>query len=345
MAQVKISTVENSDCFEIEVDLDGKQTIPRVYELKKHGNRTNQVLRIDQANTGENLIKNFTISEIQVDGTTYDTYEELSAVLAPILFKKGGGSGSGGTDITLEQARQNGNVFEGDVSFINYSKINHEQNGVNKKIEFLDEYGIEIRETYLDEKTGYISTSYEGVYSYVGNENGSFSTSLYNNSFIFGSTIPGSKGIIGNQEFNKQGDRKSFAQLSDVYDSNSYSTDEIKTGGTWIDGKPIYRKVFTGVLNNLGYILINLSDYELSEVIDHVLPLKGSFIEDGEQIPINYSFSNVNESVSSGRATYNYDEKTITLVHFNTDWNPPGNKIFYESYFELILEYTKTTSE
>ena len=26
----------------------------------------------------------------------------------------------------------------------------------------------------------------------------------------------------------------------DVYDANSYSTDEIKTGGTWIDGKPIY---------------------------------------------------------------------------------------------------------
>ena len=46
--------------------------------------------------------------------------------------------------------------------------------------------------------------------------------------------------IFGNAEFDKQGDRKAFAQLSDVYDSNSYSTNETLTGGTWIDGKPIY---------------------------------------------------------------------------------------------------------
>lgn len=46
--------------------------------------------------------------------------------------------------------------------------------------------------------------------------------------------------ITGSNEFNKQGDRKAFAQLSDVYDSQSYSTNETKTGGTWIDGKPIY---------------------------------------------------------------------------------------------------------
>ena len=30
-----------------------------------------------------------------------------------------------------------------------------------------------------------------------------------------------------------------------VNEKNSYSTDEILTGGTWIDGKPIYRKVIT----------------------------------------------------------------------------------------------------
>ena len=30
-----------------------------------------------------------------------------------------------------------------------------------------------------------------------------------------------------------------------VDSSNSYSIDEVKTGGKWIDGKPIYRKVLT----------------------------------------------------------------------------------------------------
>jgi len=32
----------------------------------------------------------------------------------------------------------------------------------------------------------------------------------------------------------------------------SYSTNEQKTGGYWIDGKPIYRKVFTGLSVTVG---------------------------------------------------------------------------------------------
>lgn len=33
-------------------------------------------------------------------------------------------------------------------------------------------------------------------------------------------------------------------------DTNAYSTSEMLTGKTWIDGKPIYRRVFTGTANN-----------------------------------------------------------------------------------------------
>ena len=40
-----------------------------------------------------------------------------------------------------------------------------------------------------------------------------------------------------------------------VDSSNSYSTNEVKTGGKWIDGKPIYRKVLiTTTLINGGEI-------------------------------------------------------------------------------------------
>ena len=41
-------------------------------------------------------------------------------------------------------------------------------------------------------------------------------------------------------------DKLMYAQRSYVDKSNSYSTDEVLTGGTWIDGKPIYRKVIVG---------------------------------------------------------------------------------------------------
>ena len=35
-----------------------------------------------------------------------------------------------------------------------------------------------------------------------------------------------------------------------VQTSNSYSTEETATGGFWIDGKPIYRKIFSGTLSS-----------------------------------------------------------------------------------------------
>jgi len=56
-------------------------------------------------------------------------------------------------------------------------------------------------------------------------------------------------------EYTKTTDTASspVAQLSVINDNNSYSTEETLTGGTWIDGKPIYRRVFNlGNLND-GY--------------------------------------------------------------------------------------------
>lgn len=49
-----------------------------------------------------------------------------------------------------------------------------------------------------------------------------------------------------------------------VSNSNSYSTEEVATGGTWIDGKPIYRKVID--LTNVANGTVLLSDVEM--VID-----------------------------------------------------------------------------
>ena len=50
--------------------------------------------------------------------------------------------------------------------------------------------------------------------------------------------IKATSGLAENQQDNVLNDVKDY-----VDNSNSYSTQEVKTGGTWIDGKPIYRKV------------------------------------------------------------------------------------------------------
>ena len=164
---------------------------------------------------------------------------------------EGGGSDGG---LTLEQARQNGNVLEGDVEFNGLVdgviKSNSES---NKEIRFWgDESYINIRNT--DPLTGN-NSAFSSTISTVElrvqaiDENilhGVKNTYLTveNGKIRVGEEyVEDFKGIIGNREFNKQGDRLAFAQLGDVYDANSYSTNEIKTGGTWIDGRPIYRKI------------------------------------------------------------------------------------------------------
>src|SRR5574344_2080756 len=55
--------------------------------------------------------------------------------------------------------------------------------------------------------------------------------------------IKATSGLAENQQDNVLNDVKDY-----VDNSNSYSTQEIKTGGTWIDGKPIYRKVISNVI-------------------------------------------------------------------------------------------------
>ena len=58
--------------------------------------------------------------------------------------------------------------------------------------------------------------------------------------------IKATSGLAENQQENVLNDVKGY-----VDSSNSYSTEEVKTGGKWIDGKPIYRKVVNfGALPN-----------------------------------------------------------------------------------------------
>ena len=59
--------------------------------------------------------------------------------------------------------------------------------------------------------------------------------------------IKATSGLAENQQDNVLRDVKDY-----VDNSNSYSTEEIKTGGTWIDGKPIYRIILTNTENIVG---------------------------------------------------------------------------------------------
>lgn len=109
-------------------------------------------------------------------------------------------------------------------------------------------------------------------------------------------------------------------KYSDVAKSNSYSTTETKTGGTWIDGKPIYRKVFEYQLSVDGvYVPHGVSD--LGQIVEcKIIARLGT---------TTYSLESNNNVLGDGfvNPTDIYVEN-IGGVQF---------------YLTIIIEYTKTT--
>lgn len=99
-------------------------------------------------------------------------------------------------NITLEQARKNGNILEGDVLF-DSSDYRWIKNGLGAGIYFGDD-GI----VGLGASVGIYDSFLE-----LGTE------------LNYSNTHPSSKGIVGGQEFDKQGDRKAFAQIADIEDA------------------------------------------------------------------------------------------------------------------------------
>lgn len=130
--------------------------------------------------------------------------------------------------------------------------------------------------------------------------------------------IKATSGLAENQQENVLNDVKGY-----VDSSNSYSTNEVKTGGKWIDGKPIYRKtvVFTNITLTSTPTQIGTTDIPIANMIkteDFVF--KNDLASAGSSHKSVYIESN-------GKIFARQDLSSIT-----TGWN---------IYF--TIEYTKTT--
>ena len=99
--------------------------------------------------------------------------------------------------------------------------------------------------------------------------------------------------------------------------NNSYSTTEEKTGGTWIDGKPIYRKVFTGL--------------EFGETTN-AYTTTGASLPDADKLINAYSIAN------DGAIITHFIGYVLSygVIYYWTE-TPWVNQNY------LIVEYTKTT--
>lgn len=107
---------------------------------------------------------------------------------------------------------------------------------------------------------------------------------------------------------------------------DKYSTEEQKIG-TWIDGKPIYRKVIVKTITRSGNNVFSLSSVGL-ENIDKYVTLKS--ISNGN--PINEDYYTTNADLL--RTLINYDG-----LHIQLGTNYPSVPCLVYT----IVEYTKTT--
>lgn len=108
------------------------------------------------------------------------------------------------------------------------------------------------------------------------------------------------------------------ASLLDVF-----STLEVKTNKRWIDGKPIYRKCFTGTASDGTSVDLDISD------LDSFVSMNGGCLTSGQFNLL--SFNILNYAVKP----YINSQKTKLLWAMTNISNVP---------YVLILEYTKTTN-
>lgn len=114
-----------------------------------------------------------------------------------------------------------------------------------------------------------------------------------------------------------------------------YSTSEVKTGYKWIDGKPIYRKIFTGNMTNTTNSWVNLQQCNLTNA-DSILDIKGTITNtssDKRVLLIN-SFEN-----SSYHCAFSYLGQTDYLQCNVSGWT-------YSNFgfkYIVAIYYTKTT--
>lgn len=134
---------------------------------------------------------------------------------------------------------------------------------------------------------------------------------------------------------NIQREIKSLYDKSKVYNSdyinNTYSTDEMKTGETWIDGKPIYRKtfVFTGITATSASLSFSSSNASETIMVDN----SHSYVSTSS----NYSLPiNMYNSSTDYIRTYTNNKNKKLFVEFGSVYTMSKN-------IYVTLRYTKTT--
>jgi hypothetical protein len=127
------------------------------------------------------------------------------------------------------------------------------------------------------------------------------------------------------------------AILESSKQANTYSTDETVIG-TWIDGKPIYRKVIVGDVSTGDVVLIGETILEITEVKGMVKTSVGNtWVNINSNTPFAGYYTTAGDSYIV--ETDVSDGNGALLLIFRAG---AGSPIVNKNY-KIIVEYTKTT--
>lgn len=109
-----------------------------------------------------------------------------------------------------------------------------------------------------------------------------------------------------------------------------YSTDEVKTGATWIDGKPIYRRVFKVTNKSLsnGTLVQGFAKSNFDAIVSIYAFMQGS---GGGHIP----FTRVGSSGKGSGIEYSSSNNGFIFIGSDT-WSAQSTR-----WVIIIVEYTK----
>lgn len=359
MANIKISELEElvnvaeDDYFPI-VDTSTGETKKIKVVYVGVGGKSGDTLPIGSisAYSGEEIPSNWLKCNGQAISRT--TYADLFSVIGTTY-----GSGDGSTTFNLPNISERvivGNAGDGEFSLGNTGGEKEHTLTVN---EMPEHYHAGIKyanfNQWLTSETGSngntiglaFNTGGNPLSSVKSNENLQYSTDKRGGSQAHNNMQPyialnyiikakQSAGVVGTvtSDINDTNDNAvPNAKTVKDYVEEVYSTDEVKTNKVWIDGKPIYRKVYEiSSLPNNGrmYVDCNIPN------VQHVITMRGVMESSTEwdNMPSAYTGGALIDSLVIERSG-----NTLTNIRILNNTDRSGFSAF------VILEYTKTTSE
>lgn len=121
-----------------------------------------------------------------------------------------------------------------------------------------------------------------------------------------------------------------------------YSTSEVKTGDVWIDGKPIYRRVFTGNLPTITTATYGGLPLVQNISIDTVVRWSGTQYYSSHTgcVLLPYTYCTGSNPITVQQTfAINYAGATLTYVW----WLNQSAPAFSGQEYKIVVEYTKTT--